>query len=239
MSVFKYSGSKTRLLKHLPPPKNASTIVEPFAGSAAYSIHYRPDRLLLCEKNTSVRALWEWLRAEATTDDLHDLERLPWEDRSDVRDLKLPVAPETLLRLTASGVMVGQLSSFILLRQNTVNFDKLKAALPWIKKAVGPVGADFRDYQNEPGFHFVDPPYLKTSGNYVDKKAPKGDCGSIDLDAVMDYCRNVRGLLTYGHDAKEVMPSMDWKLAKVVKVPKIRTGGTKDRHEHFCFLGSG
>jgi site-specific DNA-adenine methylase len=237
MSLFRYSGSKTRLLRHLPSLQGSSTLIEPFAGSAAFAAHYRPTTLLLAEKNEGVRTLWEWLRSEATADDLFDLEKIEFTDKQDVRTLNLTLGPETLLRLTTSGVMVGQLSSYCLNKQHKVSFDKLREALPWIKMVVAPVAKDFRDLKGEKGFHFVDPPYLKTSGNYIDKKAPKGDCNSIDMEAVVDYCRAApMGILTYGHDAREVIPTGEWTLAKVVKVPRIRCGGTKDRNEHYCPL---
>ncbi len=45
---WRYSASKKRLIKYLPaPPLRTATIVEPFAGSAAYGMHYKPESLVL------------------------------------------------------------------------------------------------------------------------------------------------------------------------------------------------
>lgn len=230
--LFRYSGSKSRLLKILPPP-DSDTIVEPFAGSAAYGAHYRPKRLVLAEKNPRLRALWNWLRSDATTDDLSDLERIQFEDKTDARALGLSLPQETLLRLTTSGAYVGQLSSWTLYRQHKVNFAPLREALPWLKSAVPEVAADFRDVVSEPGFHFIDPPYLNTSANYVD---PKEKCDAVALVEVLAYAAKVRGLLTYGDDAPDVMPSLEWTLGKTVLVPNLRRGGTKPRREHYSVL---
>lgn len=52
---WRYSGSKKRLLKYLPaPPLGTATIVEPFAGSAAYGMHYKPIELVESKKNEPV-----------------------------------------------------------------------------------------------------------------------------------------------------------------------------------------
>jgi site-specific DNA-adenine methylase len=73
--VFRYSGNKTRLLKHLPsPPPGTRTIVEPFAGSLAYAMFYKPVRIVAAEVNPYVRGLWEWLRSSATVEMLSKIE---------------------------------------------------------------------------------------------------------------------------------------------------------------------
>lgn len=57
---FSYYGSKWRLARYYPPPRYA-TIVEPFAGSAGYSLLY-PDRaVVLVDKDPVVAGLWNYL----------------------------------------------------------------------------------------------------------------------------------------------------------------------------------
>jgi len=65
--MFSYYGSK-RQLAHLYADPQYDQIVEPFAGSAGYSLHgnrWRKDVLLL-DRDTRVVGAWEWLIGEAT-----------------------------------------------------------------------------------------------------------------------------------------------------------------------------
>ena len=75
--MIRYSGSKKRLLKFLPPPPpQTSLVLEPFAGSLAYSMHYRPVAIQAGDANPLVRGLWDWLRGPATEERLTFLEEI-------------------------------------------------------------------------------------------------------------------------------------------------------------------
>lgn len=85
---FGYYGGKYRnARKHYPRPAYG-TIVEPFAGSAGYSVRYPDRRVILCEKDPKVAAVWRYLLAVSPTEILaipdvpldgtvHDLPGLP------------------------------------------------------------------------------------------------------------------------------------------------------------------
>jgi hypothetical protein len=65
--MFSYYGSK-RQLAHLYAEPQHDQIVEPFAGSAGYSLHrnrWQKDVLLL-DRDTRLVGAWEWLIGEAT-----------------------------------------------------------------------------------------------------------------------------------------------------------------------------
>ena len=57
---FKYYGSKYNLSACYPSPKH-STIIEPFAGSAAYSLRYPHKDIILCDLNEDICSLWDYL----------------------------------------------------------------------------------------------------------------------------------------------------------------------------------
>jgi len=61
--MFSYYGRKKRLAPKYPEPIH-NTIVEPFAGSAAYSLHgdrWR-NNVILIEKDERVYNMWKWLQ---------------------------------------------------------------------------------------------------------------------------------------------------------------------------------
>jgi hypothetical protein len=58
---FGYYGGKWRdALKHYPAPRYG-TIVEPFAGSAGYALRYADRKVILCELDPIVAAVWQYL----------------------------------------------------------------------------------------------------------------------------------------------------------------------------------
>lgn len=58
---FGYYGGKWRdSVKHYPAPK-FDTIVEPFAGSAGYSLRYANKRVILCEIDPVLAQVWKYL----------------------------------------------------------------------------------------------------------------------------------------------------------------------------------
>jgi site-specific DNA-adenine methylase len=65
--MFYYYGRKKQIAKYYPSP-NFEAIVEPFAGSAAYSLHgnHWKKNIFLVEKDERVFEIWKWLIEEAT-----------------------------------------------------------------------------------------------------------------------------------------------------------------------------
>jgi site-specific DNA-adenine methylase len=73
--MFYYYGRKKQIAKYYPSP-NCATIVEPFAGAAAYSLYgdnWR-KRVVLVEKDPRVAEIWRWFIDEAT---VFDIQKLP------------------------------------------------------------------------------------------------------------------------------------------------------------------
>lgn len=59
-SFWLYYGSKCQLAPHYPWPQH-KTIVEPFAGSAGYSMRHYSKEVILIEKNPVVASVWQFL----------------------------------------------------------------------------------------------------------------------------------------------------------------------------------
>ncbi len=245
MKVFRYSGSKRRILKYLPaPPFGTSLIVEPFAGSLAFSMKYRPTRILAAEANPLVRGLLEWLRHTATGEGLRRLQTLRVTEKVDAFDWGnrhgLSEPEITLLRLMTSGAYVGQLSSCVLYPQHSLKLESLIEDLPYLQGALMPVLSDYREVLTHRewnrAFALVDPPYLGTKANYKGD----GDHGGMVPGEVGNFIQQLRSLaqvlVTYGDGAQETFSDLAWQKAVTRKVPILRGGGTKERTEWFALL---
>lgn len=57
---FSYYGGKWRLAPHYPKPVH-ETIIEPFAGSAGYSLRYYDRKVILYDKDPVIAGLWDYL----------------------------------------------------------------------------------------------------------------------------------------------------------------------------------
>ncbi len=58
--MFSYFGSKYKLAKRYGAPR-FDTVIEPFAGSAAYSLFWEPKNVILIEKSTVISGIWQYL----------------------------------------------------------------------------------------------------------------------------------------------------------------------------------
>ena len=73
--MFYYYGRKKQLAKHYPAPLY-DDIIEPFAGSAAYSLYGNnwKKRVILIEKDERIASIWRWFIEEAKP---HDFRAMP------------------------------------------------------------------------------------------------------------------------------------------------------------------
>lgn len=81
--MFYYYGRKKQIAKYYPEP-NYDIIIEPFAGSAAYSFHDDnwQKQVILIEKDVKVAAIWEWLINEATPETIRNMPDLKAGEKS-------------------------------------------------------------------------------------------------------------------------------------------------------------
>jgi len=69
--MFYYYGRKKKIINYYPKPLY-DTIIEPFAGSAAYGMEYHDKNVILVEKNPKIANAWKYL-IKATTSDILQL----------------------------------------------------------------------------------------------------------------------------------------------------------------------
>ena len=65
--MFSYYGSKSKVVDLYPSPKFGK-IIEPFAGSARYSLKYFDREVILVDKYPVIVDLWKWLQQTSESD---------------------------------------------------------------------------------------------------------------------------------------------------------------------------
>lgn len=167
--MFSYYGSKRQLAHHYSDPQY-DLIVEPFAGSASYSLH--GDRwkkeVLLLDRDPRLVGVWEWLIGEATPADILALPELRVGETSTEFLCIASVASRTVNSLSIAVVTPSMVEAW-------------EQSRSYLAADVGKVKhwsirfGDFNEGPDVAATWFVDPPY---EGRVGDGYA----FGSPDLD---------------------------------------------------------
>lgn len=182
--MFSYYGSKSKLVDYYPPPK-FDKIIEPFAGSARYSLKYWQNDILLIDKYKNVVDVWLWLK-QCSIGDINSLPKLKKGD--DIRKMNLSESEFLFLSFACSAGSAGprySVSNFgeenaKTLYKNTIeNLHKIKH---WNIEL-----GNYEDLQNEEATWFIDPPYQFGGHEY------KFSNKEIDFNKLADWCKNRNG----------------------------------------------
>lgn len=156
--MFYYYGRKKQMAKYFPSP-NFDTIIEPFAGSAAYSLYGDnwKKKVILIEKDEKVSSIWEWLIHDATQEKIRKLPDLHIGDRTSNFLHIIHAATKMAFRYkTIKVTPVLERNWEISKRTMAENLYKVKH---W-KIICG----DYKDAPNIEATWFIDPPYKDSPG---------------------------------------------------------------------------
>ena len=217
---FGYFGFKWRLAPKYPKPLY-ETIIEPFAGSASYSLlHHRDRKVILCDLNEDVASIWAYLinaspeeimsLPDQLTDDLTPAQRALigfWFAKASAtpRKTKSPWATE------------HPDSSWWGPKIRRRIAQQLAAISKW-----SIVKADYSELPDVEATWFIDPPYEHHGTMYP--------CGSRDMNyrKLAAWCQTRRGqvIVCEGGDAKwlDFQPFNDGKRKRTTG-PKIKKQG--------------
>jgi site-specific DNA-adenine methylase len=187
--MWSYYGAKTNLIEYYPKPKY-DRIIEPFAGSARYSLKYFNRDILLIDKYETVINIWKWLQ-KCSAGDIKKLPRLTHNEK--ISNYKFDcIEAEDLC-----GFLVGFSnkrprktgSAKLLARPNFMNFrlNQIAAALPKIKHWEIRLGS-YEEVANQKATWFIDPPYNSAAGKrYV------FNSDGIDYHHLSGWCKEREG----------------------------------------------
>jgi 16S rRNA G966 N2-methylase RsmD len=182
--MFYYYGRKKRIVKYYPKPQN-DTIIEPFAGSAAYSMEYFDRNVILYELNHKIYSVWKYLQ-QATVGDILDLPLLNKGQSLNSDEFKYLTDPEKwiigLFLNPGSAVPKKSPGNFCDWNENHRKLlaEELYKIKHWVIKN--------ESYENAPDVEatwFIDPPYQQAGKYYVNWK--------VDYEYLGDWCIGRKG----------------------------------------------
>lgn len=183
---FPFLGSKWRLAMNYPPPKH-DLIIEPFAGSAGYSVSYHRHQVLLVEKDPVIFSVWDYLIKSS---------------REEILSLPIPSFDQDLYKLDISEparYLIGYWSAFSPVQPSKRSMSKKTSqgcGSCWREshrsrladqvehiKHWNIVCGEFHSVENFNATWFIDPPYHDRTGEMYRHKR-----SSIGQEDLLDFC---------------------------------------------------
>ena len=182
--MFSYYGSKSKIVNYYPPPKHKK-IIEPFAGSARYSLKYWQNDVLLVDKYDVVVNIWKWLQ-RCSEKDILGLPTLKLGD--DIRTLNVNDEAKLFLGMLAGVASTSprwKVSAYSAEQNGRKNeLKRIAGHLHKIRHWEIRHGC-YMDLQNEAATWFVDAHYQFGGNGYK--------YGKIDFVFLSEWCRNREG----------------------------------------------
>lgn len=202
--MFSYYGSKSKIVKYYPKP-TTGYIIEPFAGTARYSLMYWENEVTLIDKYERLIDIWLWLQSAT----IKDIEQLPILKKGEnLNDFTMLSKQEKDLLgfMIQAGVNAPRLTCTEagVRNQKTAKKNILRD-LHKIKHWQICCG-DYNEINNHNATWFVDPPY-QNGGQYY-----RCSNKSIDFEKLGNWCKSRNGELIVCENTKA-----DWMDFKPLK----------------------
>jgi len=186
--MFSYYGSKANVIDYYPPPK-FDKIIEPFAGSARYSLKYFEKDILLIDKYDVITDIWNFLK-QASEKDILGLPIL--KKGETVNDFNLSDIEKKLVGFYAkrgnATPCIRASDRTLVHRPNAQNYQRSLIAKQLFKiRHWKIINADFNEIKNECATWYIDPPYQFGGHSY------KHSNKKIDFFTLADWCKSRNG----------------------------------------------
>lgn len=187
--MWSYYGAKTNIADLYPPPKHGK-IIEPFAGTARYSLEHWENEVLLVDKFERIIDIWHYLQ-QASPREILSLPRFKEDQLIDSHTYDC----------AAQRDLVGFLVGYGLTHPaNKPSAQKMRDRPGYYEYALKRIasdlhkvkhwkirGGDYTEIDNETATWFVDPPYQHGGRNYA--------CSNkqIEFSELSDWCKTRNG----------------------------------------------
>lgn len=195
--MFSYYGSKSKIVDYYPPPKY-KRIIEPFAGSARYSLKYWQNDVLLVDKYPVIVEVWNYLKNASEADIL----KLPMisTQGDDLRSFDLSIEEKNFMGfLVASGSASPQNK---ITKNKTASWNNPAVMLKRIAKDLHKIKhweiklGSYDEIENKEATWFIDPPYQFGGEHY--KESNK----NIDFANLAEWCKTRNGQIIVCENTK-------------------------------------
>ena len=200
--MFSYYGSKSNIVDYYPPPKHKK-IIEPFAGSARYSLKYWQSDITIVDKYDVVFNVWKYLQ-NATKNDILALPKMKQGDN--VNDFDITQVEKDFIGFLICRGMESP-------RKNVSSFvgdiaDKLNEIANNVYKIKhwNIIHGSFEDLQNIEATWFIDPPYQFGGEHYIESTK------NINFAKLAEWCITRNGQTIVCENTKA-----DWLPFKPMK----------------------
>lgn len=204
--MWSYYGSKSRVVNLYPKPTE-DKIIEPFAGSARYSLKYFEKDVLLVDKYDVIIKVWQWLQ-KCSPKDILGLPMLKTGDL--ISNYSICDEAKMFLGLNAgiaSTMPRNKVSAFSGEQNGRKNKMKHIAGNLWKIKHWNFECLDYTSLPNETATWFIDPPYEFGGHAYVHSK--------IDFKSLSHWCESREGQVIVCENMKATW--MDFKPLSVMR----------------------
>jgi site-specific DNA-adenine methylase len=168
--MWSYYGSKANIVDWYPKPKH-DKIIEPFAGSARYSLKYFDRNILLVDKYEVIVKIWKWLQ-QCSEKDILGLPRrlMPGQTLNDFtfdcEEAKMLMG--FLIKKAIERPAIKPTEWVTVQRPNFTNYSLQRIAKNLFKIRHWEIRlASFENIENEKATWFIDPPYQFSGHAYV------------------------------------------------------------------------
>ncbi len=186
--MFSYYGSKSKIVDYYPPPKHKK-IIEPFAGSARYSLKYWQNDVLLVDKYEVVVEVWKYLQQCSEADILKLPKPAIGDDLRDYKELS-PIEKKFMGFIVQAGQgkpanTVTKMSAFY---ANKCDVRRQIAGQLFKIRHWNIELGDYMDIENQEATWFIDPPY-QFGGEHQYKFGNKSMC----FKSLSTWCKSRDG----------------------------------------------
>ncbi len=186
--MWNYYGSKTNIVKAYPRPTH-NKIIEPFAGSARYSLKYFDRDVLLVDKYDVVIKIWKWLQ-KCSEGDILKLPKLKAGDRLEQINFDCEEARMFYGFICGFSIALPRkiVSPSVNHRPNKINFTIKNTASNLFKiKHWNIILGSYEDIENKTATWYIDPPY-QVGGQFY-KESNK----NINFESLGNWCKSRDG----------------------------------------------
>lgn len=183
--MFSYYGSKSKIVDYYPKPKYKK-IIEPFAGSARYSLKYWQNDIVLIDKYPVIINIWKWLQ-KCSINDILKLPILKAGNKINREDF------DCIEQANFYGYIISAATRNPKLTVSPFAEKKIESELNKVAKNLYKIKhweikeGSYDELENEEATWFIDPPYQFGGEHYVKNNK------QIDFIALSDWCQNRNG----------------------------------------------